>query len=393
MCKTLLTLAMMAMLSGHASAQTTDFARGADVSWSTEMEAGGKHFYDSDGRQTELMQLLHSIGMNAVRLRVWVNPETEYGAWCDRADVLAKARRAKAAGLDVMIDFHYSDFFADPGRQTKPSAWSAFTYEQTKTALAAHTRDVLSALKAEGIEPRWVQVGNETRNGMVFDAGRIDWSKSGAGVWSGYVGLSNAGYDAVKEVLPSALVIVHIDKGHEDNTWFYRDFKKQGGRFDAIGLSHYPAAATWQTDNSAIANRVTQLANTFNVPVLIVETGFFQSQEELGQQVMQDLFDRMASAGKCKGIFYWEPELYGWWKPADYVRRGWNAYDRGAFTTQGRPGKMLLPFGSGVGAGIGSTGADLHATTTAFYDLGGRALATPPAHGLYVKDGRVRANR
>ena len=122
-------LVSLLLLSGSilqcAWAQNADFVRGADVSWCTEMEAAGKRFYDAQGSETELMALMHQIGMTAVRLRVWVNPEQAYGAWSDKADVLAKARRAHAAGLEVMIDFHYSDFFADPGRQTKPAAWSA----------------------------------------------------------------------------------------------------------------------------------------------------------------------------------------------------------------------------------------------------------------------------
>ena len=103
------------------------------------MEADGRHFYDAQGTETELMALMRQIGMTAVRLRVWVNPEKVYGAWSDKADVLAKARRAQAAGLEVMIDFHYSDFFADPGRQTKPVAWGSYSMAQLKQAVADHT--------------------------------------------------------------------------------------------------------------------------------------------------------------------------------------------------------------------------------------------------------------
>ena len=295
------------------------------------MEADGKRFYNANGEETELMALMKQIGMNAIRLRVWVNPEKAYGPWCDKADVLAKARRAHEQGLALLIDFHYSDFFADPGRQDKPSAWATYSMDEVKKAVADHTRDVLQALKDEGIEPQWVQVGNETRSGMIWESGRIDWNKSGSARYTNYVALSNAGYEAVHAVLPEAKVIVHIDKGPDDNAWFYREFKAAGGKFDMIGLSHYPES-NWQNENTKTANNVKSLGQTFGVPVMIVETGYSVSNETLAEQVMTDLFSKTQSLSQCAGIFYWEPELYGWWKPAYYTKLGWNAYGN-------RPGK------------------------------------------------------
>jgi len=336
-------LALLAIPLLSIRAQAPTFARGADVSWCTEMEADGKQFYNAEGQQTELMALMRQIGMNAIRLRVWVNPETNYGAWCDRADVLAKAKRAHAQGLALLIDFHYSDFFADPSRQDKPSAWSAYNFEQLKQAVADHTTDILSALSAEGIEPAWVQVGNETRSGMIWESGRIDWNKSGSAVWSNYIALSNAGYDAVKSILPNAKVIVHIDKGSDDNAWFYKAFKQYGGKFDMIGLSHYPSSS-WQSENAKVVANVKTLASSFNVPVMIVETGYSSSNATTACQVMTDLMQKAKATSNCAGVFYWEPEVYGWWKPSYYSTLGWNAYDKGAFTQQGRPSATLDPF-------------------------------------------------
>ena len=336
-------LALLAFSYTAIHAQSPAFARGADVSWCTEMEANGKQFYNSEGQQTELMALMRQIGMNAIRLRVWVNPQSAYGSWSDKADVLVKARRAHAQGLALLIDFHYSDFFADPGRQDKPSTWAAYTFEQLKQAVADHTVDVLSALKAEGIEPAWVQVGNETRSGMIWDSGKIDWNKSGSAVWANYIALSNAGYEAVKRVLPEAKVIVHIDKGPDDNAWFFKAFKQYGGKFDMIGLSHYPESG-WQNENSKTAANIQSLASTFGVPVMIVETGYSATNETVAQQVMTDLFEKVKGLSACAGVFYWEPEVYGWWKPAYYSKLGWNAYGKGAFTSQGRPGAALKPF-------------------------------------------------
>ena len=342
--KKISTIVLLFMIGMYAHAQNISFASGADVSWCTEMEADGKKFYNENGQETEMMALLKQLGMNAVRLRVWVNPENEYGPWCDKADVLEKARRAQAQGLAIMINFHYSDRFTDPSHQIKPAAWNGLTMEQLKKAVADHTTDVLSALKAEGITPLWVLVGNETRPGMIFDEGKIDWSKSGSAAWSGYIALSNAGYDAVKTVFPNAKVIVHIDRGPEDNVWFYNSFKQYGGKFDMIGLSHYPDWTNWSSDNDKTANNIQKLNSTFKVPVMIVETGYSAWDEAREKSVMDDLFAKTKNLSGCSGIFYWEPEVYASWKPAVYTKWGWNAYDKGAFKSNGRPNAALSAF-------------------------------------------------
>ena len=388
--RTILTTFFFLMVFSTGNAQTQTFARGADVSWCTEMENDGKKFYNAQGTECEFFFLMRQIGMNAVRLRVWVNPENEYGPWCNKADVLVKAKRAKAQGLNIMIDFHYSDRFADPGQQYKPAAWTDYSQEQLKTAVANHTTDVLSALKAEGIEPLWVQVGNETRSGMIFDEGKIDWNKSGAAVWNGYIALSNAGYDAVKSVLPDAKVIVHIDKGQEDNVWFFNAFKQYGGKFDMIGLSHYPDWTNWSSDNTKTANNIQTLYAQFKVPVMIVETGYSSWDESRAASVMTDLFNKTASLSACAGIFYWEPEVYGSWKPAIYNTWGWNAYGSGAFTSQGKPSAALEPFKDptlNIGEDITADASSDNSPTT-WYDLQGKNLDTPHKGVVIKKQGK-----
>ena len=144
----------------------TSFTQGADISWVSEMEKKGLKFYNHEGIETDCFQLMKELGINAIRLRVWVNPKDR---WNGKQDVVNKARRAKEQGLDVMVDFHYSDSWADPGQQFKPKAWIGKSVAELKTAIAAHTIDILQALKAEDISPRWVQVGNEIRPGMLWD--------------------------------------------------------------------------------------------------------------------------------------------------------------------------------------------------------------------------------
>ena len=356
MFKTMMTSVLLALAMTATAQGEKTFARGADISWCSEMESQGMKFYNTGGQETEICQLMKQIGMNAIRLRVWVNPENGYGAWCDKADVLAKAKRAKAQGLNLMIDFHYSDYFADPGRQTKPKAWEGLSLDQLKQAVATHTTDVLQALKEEGIEPKWVQVGNETTSGMIWEDGRIDWDQPEEKRWLNYVALSNAGYDAVKQVLPQAYVIVHHDKAPNDNLWYYQAFQKYGGKFDMIGLSHYPDWDNWSQDNTVAAQNLRKLYQQLKKPVMIVETGYSNWDETRAENVMKDLCDKMEQEAGCVGILYWEPEVYGGWEPHLLQDDGtWSTgrtgtlgrkvTSNGAFTPNGQPAPALLAIG------------------------------------------------
>ena len=324
------------------------FAKGADLSWVTEMEADGKTFYNASGTETDCFEIMASIGMNACRLRVWVNPENEYGAYCDKADVVAKAVRAKAAGLDVMIDFHYSDMFADPSRQNTPAAWENYSLTEMASAVASHTTEVLEAVVAAGVTPLWVQVGNETRNGMIWPTGQL-WTDDGdiADGWSNYATLSNAGYDAVKAVLPDAIVIIHINNAWDDNDWWFTKFKAAGGKMDMIGLSHYPQSEsdmTYTEVNSLAVEHIQSLSSTYGVRVMITEVGVKSSNETLANTVLSAFMTSVKQLDECAGVFYWEPEVYGSWKPAVYTTWGWSAYDMGAFTSAGRPAACLGAF-------------------------------------------------
>lgn len=328
------------------------WAKGCDLSWLSEMEHDGVKFYNdaNDANDADCIELLRGMGMNAVRLRVWVNHKT---GWSNKADMLSLAKRAAQAGQRIMIDIHYSDFFADPSHQTIPAAWQNYDYETMLEAVREHTLDVLYALKEEGIKPEWVQIGNETPNGMLWPMGRINGEGlpvTGYGLkdegWTHYAGFTTMGYKAAKEAFPDITVIVHVDNAYERRDWFWESMKAHGGQWDMIGLSHYPMMSawnggkSWQEMNKLAEENIRRLIGQWHCPVMIAEVGMFANDPE-SESVMADFIERITAIDSCAGIFYWEPEVYGGWRPAEYIPLGWGSYDMGAFTPDGQPSKVM----------------------------------------------------
>ena len=312
------------------------FAKGADVGWLTEMEAKGKKFYNAKGEEIECMALLKSMGMNSIRLRVWVNP-VEHGNWCNKVDVVLKAKRAHALGMRLMIDFHYSDWWADPGKQNKPAAWTNLSMEELKNAVSEHTKEILLALKKENLTPEWVQIGNETDNGMLWETGKASVSMKN------YAELTQAGYDAAKSIFPDTKVMVHISNGYDNVLfrWIFDGLKKNGARWDVIGMSLYPSCAkekgykTWLEVNDACLANINDMIARYDTEVMICEVGMPYNQAEDCKNFLNDLINRSKSIrdNKVLGVFYWEPQCYNW-----------NAYQLGAFDNTGKPTIALDAF-------------------------------------------------
>lgn len=309
--------------------ETIEFAKGADISWLTEMEAAGKKFYTSNGTEQECMALLKSIGMNTIRLRVWVNPAD---GWNNTADIVAKAVRAKNLGLRIMIDFHYSDTWADPGHQAKPAAWASQNFASLKTSLHDHTINVLAALKNSGVTPEWVQVGNETNDGMLWPDGKASTAMAN------FTQLINAGYDAVKSVYPGTKVIVHISNGFDNGLfrWLFDGLKNNGGKWDVIGMSLYPGPADWATMNAQCLVNMNDMVSRYNKEVMIVEVGMSWDQPAACKAFLLDIIAKTRSVANKKGlgVLYWEPQSYGNWK----------GYTLGAFDNAGKPTAALDAF-------------------------------------------------
>jgi len=310
-------------------AADTPFARGADISWLTQMEASGYKFYNAAGSAMDCMQLLKSLGINSIRLRAWVNPA---GGWNNNADLVAKAVRAKGLGLKILLDLHYSDTWADPGHQVKPAAWAGDDLAALNSAVYSYTLSVLDTLKKNGVVPSWVQIGNETNDGMLWPDGKASVNMAN------FAALVNSGYKAVKASGDSIKVIVHISNGYDNSLfrWMFDGLKTNGAQWDIIGMSLYPTSTNWQSYNESCLANMKDMVSRYNKQVMICEVGMPVSEASACQSFITDLIAKTKSlaGGNGLGVFYWEPESYG----------NWQGYGLGAFDNTGKPTAAMNAF-------------------------------------------------
>jgi arabinogalactan endo-1,4-beta-galactosidase len=306
----------------------TPIAKGADISWLTQMEADGYKFYDSAGVQEDCLQILKDLGLNAIRLRAWVNPAD---GWCNTYDVAVKAIRAKNLGFKIMIDFHYSDVWADPGHQTKPAAWTNYQIDSLQPVVYNYTLHVMDTLRSLGILPDWVQVGNETNDGMLWEDGRASTNMQNFAL------LVNAGYDAVKTISDSTKVIVHISNGYDNTTfrWIFDGLTANNAKWDIIGMSLYPSTTNWQTLDADCLTNMNDMVSRYNKQVMVCEVGMDASAAAACESFLLDIIakTRSVTGNNGLGVFYWEPESYNW-----------QNYGLGAFDATGKPTVALDAF-------------------------------------------------
>ena len=333
------------------------FAKGADIGWATEMADDGIKFYNAAGEERECTALMKELGFDAVRYRVWVNPPE---GWCGMEDVVAKAKIASDLGMRIMIDFHYSDWWADPSKQNKPEAWADYSFEELCRAIQGHTREVLTALKNEGVTPEWVQVGNETSDGMLWDEDNAGISGKASTSMSNYAVMTTAGYNTVKEIFPEAKVIVHLDHGDRPGLyeWIFDGLKANGGKWDMIGMSLYPEYYAHDTEaeykegeytgvTDATLSNALALYRKYGTPAMICEAGMTWNKEDECLAFLTDLLSRARTLGDgeaCAGVFYWEPQCNPAWTSDIYKELGWGSYNKGAFDGNFRPTKALDAF-------------------------------------------------
>lgn len=268
---------------------------GADISFLPELEAKGMKFSDK-GKEGDAIAILKSHGINYIRLRIFNNPAADSGyspgkGFCDLPHTLAMAKRVKAAGMKFLLDFHYSDYWADPGKQYKPSAWKEANFMDLKDSLYVFTQKVMTALKAQNTLPDMVQAGNEINHGVVWPEGNISHPDSLAA-------LLYEGIRAVKKVAPRTTIMLHVALGgqYEEADAFYTKMRDRHVPFDVIGLSYYPK---WHGTVADLRFTTNYLADKFKKDIVVVE--YSQLKDEVNAVAFG------VKDGREKGSFIWEP--------------------------------------------------------------------------------------
>ncbi|MCM1087246.1 MAG: glycosyl hydrolase 53 family protein [Muribaculaceae bacterium] len=339
-----------------------EFLKGMDISSLKEVESLGGRFYDH-GVEKDVLDILKSYGANAVRLRLWNDPYSEdgkpYGAGGnDLPTTIELAKRAMGKGMKVLLDFHYSDCWADPGKQRVPKAWRGMNLEQLEKAVYDYTKETLETLKEENAFPTLVQVGNEVSNGLLWPYGKTP-------DYDSMIKLLNAGIRGVRAVDKNIPIMIHLDNG--GNNALYREwfdhFMEKGEDFQIIGLSYYPF---WHGTLDDLSNNLNDIALRYGKELMLAEVsmGFtmedYASYEKLepherkgmatrpalveqvpypmtkeGQKAyLEDLFARIKQVpgGKVSGFFYWEAA----WIPVP--GSGWASEEAIAYMEEKGPG-------------------------------------------------------
>ena len=306
--------------------EESPFILGMDASCVPSLEKGGVQYYNKEGQAQDVFQILADAGINYIRVRVWNHPFNEeghgYGGGnCDINNALQIGKRATQYGMRLMVDFHYSDFWADPGKQTAPLAWQDMSVAEKEEALYAFTCDSLTQLKNAGVDVGMVQIGNETNAGL---AGETQWEAMGK--------LFSAGAKAVRDTLPEALVAVHFTNPEKPGTYEYygKQLAKYQVDYDVFATSYYPL---WHGSLENLQNVLKKINETYGKQVLVAETAHPYTPEDMdhhpntvgagtrtphpmtpeGQAAwVRDVANAVAQTPGGTGVFYWE----GTWIPA-----------------------------------------------------------------------------
>ena len=304
------------------------FVKGMDLSTLLELEKCGAKYY-VDGTETDILDIMKKYDVDTIRIRLWNDPWSEsgesYGAGeNDLKTTLAIAKKVTDAGLGVLLNFHYSDFWADPGKQIKPKAWEGYSVEELEQAVYDFTADTMKVFKENGINTTMVQVGNEITNGFLWPDGHV---KNLAAM----AGLLQAGIYAVKEECPEARIVLHLDFGTDAELYerWFDAIEPFDIDYDIIGMSYYPH---WNGGLNLLLDNMNRVSQKYGKDVMIAETSIGYTTDTLGctglvftqelekntgypateagqMQFLSDLFEivRSVSGGHGIGVFYWEP--------------------------------------------------------------------------------------
>lgn len=313
------------------------FIKGVDLSTMEELERLGAKYYDH-GMEKNVLDILMDYGINAVRLRLWHNPYSEtgepYGAGTnDLSTTIKMAQKVRKKGLDFLLDIHYSDFWADPGKQIKPKAWKNYSVEELEQAVYDYTVEVMKALEQAEAIPTMVQVGNELSNGMLWPEGEIP-------NYDNLARFVSSGIRGVKAVTPQMPIMIHLDNGGNNELYrrWFDNYCKRGEDFDVIGLSYYPF---WHGSLDSLSNNMKDIAKRYGKDLIMAEVSMgytmedYAAYEGLGEKerkgmatkpslveqieypmtkqgqsdFMLDIMKRLKEIPENKGcgFYYWEP--------------------------------------------------------------------------------------
>jgi beta-galactosidase len=278
-----------------APSHPVDKMLGADISFLPQLESRGVKFHDK-GEEKDAIAILKDHGFNYVRLRLFNDPGRDGGyspgkGFCDLSHTIAMARRVKEAGLKFLLDLHYSDYWADPQKQYKPAAWRNLDFTGLKQAVYTYTRNVMDSLKAQGLLPDMVQVGNEINHGIIWPEGQV-------GNLDSLAQLLYAGINGVKAVAPSTTIMLHIALGgqNDESRFFLDNMIERGVPFDVIGLSYYPR---WHGTTADLGYNLADLASRYQKDVIVVE--YSHRKKEVNEIAFT------VPDGRGKGTCIWEP--------------------------------------------------------------------------------------
>ena len=392
---------------------------GGDISMLTKYENAGVVYKDKNGQKVQPLTFFKEQGLNAMRVRLFVDPSQDNDkAVCQDLDyVKVLGKRIKDQGMVFLLDFHYSDTWADPAKQWTPNAWKDLSDEQLCEQIYTYTKDCLQQLKDAGATPDFIQTGNEISYGMMWGVNGTTanrcYTSSPAANWTRFFNLLKKAGQACREECPDAKIIIHSERTPRPNvlTDYFDRMKNASIDYDIIGLSYYPAhhgnLATLETALTTLENK------NYGKDIMVVETGYcyawpladsnndgkedgfdytatYPYTEEGQRQYTADLVTKLNSHSSVKGLFWWWPEDNGnknvtnnWWNAALYNHN---------------TGKPYAAFYELKNFNDGSTGLQSVRSAdnrdSAWYSLNGQRIeGTPQAKGIYINNNQKRIVR
>lgn len=388
---------------------------GGDISLLPEYEKAGSQYYDEDGKAiTDVLAYLKKEGWNALRVRLFVDPSNYDGS--DKANVCQNleyvktlGKRIKDAGFKFMLDFHYSDGWADPANQWTPKAWLSLNDGELETKIYEYTKDALQQLKDAGATPDFVQTGNEISYGMLWGekkdtADYVCYPSSSLSNWTRFTNLLKYATKATREVLPDAKIILHVERvsisQQKDNEnygalkYFFRKMFDAGIDYDIIGLSYYPY---FHGPMNELDGAISYLEkSSTNKDIMIVETGYpyawavegstydytykYPYSDDGQEDFTEDLIEMLGKHKNVKGLFWWWPE----YNAKGTNLQGW--YNAPLFDSRtGKATSALTEMEDFVktSTGIKTLKRNSKTIDEAYYNLSGQRVSKPH-HGLYI---------